>query len=229
MGPSSGERRSTRLRVRRAATHFVASLLVLASAGCATTGSIRGTLAIPPSATPADSEQVARGAPGASLASVTNAVVYIERSCKSKPRRDHWWNRGHMRQTHNGFEPLVIAVPVGTTVQFDNRDSVYHNVFSVNAPKRFDTGLYAGGQKRRVRFDRPGALSVFCELHPQATGFIVVCPGRLFARPNARGEFRLPRLAEGTYTVKAWHPIYGDTSRQVKVARKTRTTLRLAY
>jgi hypothetical protein len=78
-----------------------------------------------------------------------------------------------------------------------------------------------------VLFDRPGVVNFFCELHPQAVGFVLVRPDRLFARPNALGEFRLPRLAEGTYTIKAWHPIYGETSQRVSVPRRARTIVRL--
>lgn len=211
-----------------AAGFAAATVLALGALGCATTGSIRGTLALPPPTEQAHRASVVRGASGADFAGVTNAVVYVVRDGDSKPRPDRWWNRHRMRQTPAGFEPRVIAVPVGAAVQFENRDSVYHNVFSVNAVKRFDTGLYASGHKRRVQFDRAGVVNVFCELHPHAAGFVVVCPDRLIARPNARGEFRLSRLAEGTYKVKVWHPTCGETSRRVKVTRRTRTIVRLA-
>ena len=225
--PGPAERCSTSPGAPRFAAQLVATALALGAAGCAITGSICGTLAISPPTMGADSAMVARGA--SDLASVTNAVVFVVRDRESKPQPARWWKRGRMRQTTAGFEPCVIAVPAGTTVRFENRDSIYHNVFSVAGAKRFDTGFYAPGQRRRVLFDRPGVVNIFCELHAEAAGFVVVRPDRLFARPDAHGEFRLPRLAEGTYTVKAWHPIYGETSQRVKVPHKARTIVRLMF
>jgi plastocyanin len=228
MDPSPAEANSTGPRAQRFAARLVAIALALGAAGCATTGSIRGTLAIAPPTGRPDSAMVAHGAAGTDLASVTNAVVFVVRDPEAKPAPGRWWKRARMGETPSGFEPSVIAIPAGTTVKFENRDSIYHGAFSVATAKRFNTGLYAPGQKRPVRFDRPGLVNLYCELHPEALGFIVVRPDRLFARPNASGEFRLPRLAEGTYTVKAWHPIYGETSQRVLVPRKGHTIVRLA-
>jgi plastocyanin len=226
--PSPAERRSTCTRAPRFAAHIVVTALALGAAGCAATGSIRGTLAILPPPERADSTMIARGASATDLASVTNAVVFVVRDRESKPRPGRWWNRERMRQTPTGFEPRVIAIAAGTTVQFENRDSIYHNIMSVTPAKRYDSGLYAPGQRCRILFDRPGVVSVFCELHPGEAGFVVVRSDRLFARPDAFGEFRLPRLAAGTYTVKAWHPTCGETSQRVRVPRKGRTIVRLA-
>ena len=134
-----------------------------------------------------------------------------------------------VHQTPSGFDPYVIAIPTGTTVEFENRDRVYHNAFSVAKAKRFDTGLYAPRQKRPVLFTSPGVVNVYCELHPLSAGYVVVLPNRFYARPNSRGGFRLAPLAEGTYTVKAWHPVYGETSTRVKVPNKGSATVSLAF
>jgi hypothetical protein len=80
-----------------------------------------------------------------------------------------------------------------------------------------------------VLFDRPGVVSILCEIHSEAPGFVVVCQDHLFARPDARGEFRLPRLAAGTYTVKAWHPLYGEASQHVTVRRGAVAMVRLTF
>ena len=227
MDPGPAGRSSARPRATLFAARLVVPLLALGAAGCAATGSIRGTLAIAPSTARADSVIVAHDISGADLASVTNAVVFVVRDSEKKRGPGRWWERARVRETPSGFEPCVIAIPAGATVTFENRDSIYHDAFSVATAKRFNTGLRAPRQQRRVVFDRPGVVNFFCELHPQAVGFIVVRPDRLFARPNASGEFRLPRLAEGTYTIKAWHPIYGETSQRVSVPRKARTIVRL--
>src|SRR6266480_2294400 len=73
--------------------------------------------------------------------------------------------RAIMDQRHETFVPYVLAVTVGTTVDFTNSDRTYHNVFSLSKPRRFDLGRYATGQSKSVRFDRPGVVRVFCEIH----------------------------------------------------------------
>ncbi len=47
-----------------------------------------------------------------------------------------------MEQRHETFVPHVLAVPVGTTVDFPNHDPMLHNVFSASPAKKFDLGMY---------------------------------------------------------------------------------------
>lgn len=229
MGPNPAERRSTTPGTLRFASRLVAIVLILGAGGCATTGSIQGTLTVPRSNVSGAKAKAARSAPTINHATIRDAVAFVVDDRGTKPPPTGPSRRQRMRQTSAGFEPSVIAVPAGTTVEFENRDRIYHNAFSVAKAKRFDTGLYAPGQRRPVLFARPGVVNVYCELHPRSAGFVVVLPNRLYARPNAQGEFRLPPLAEGTYTVKAWHPIYGETSKRVKVPRKGNAIVRLAF
>ena len=227
MDPSLAQGSSTHPRARRFSARLVVAALAFGAAGCAATGSIRGILSIAPPAGRADSAIVARDTTGAHFASITNAVVYLERDAEAKPGLGRRQECALVRETRSGFEPRVIAIRAGTTVTFENRDTIYHDAFSVATAKRFNTGLCAPRQQRQVVFDRAGIVDVFCEIHPHAVGFVLVRPDRLFARPNASGEFHLPRLAGGTYTIKVWHPIYGETSQRVSVPRKARTIVRL--
>src|SRR5688500_2577590 len=56
--------------------------------------------------------------------------------------------RPALEQRQQAFAPRVLAVQAGATVDFPNRDPVYHNVFSVSPAKRFDLGKYAEGKSR---------------------------------------------------------------------------------
>jgi plastocyanin len=68
-------------------------------------------------------------------------------------------------QKNKSFEPHVLVVPVGSVVEFPNRDPFFHNVFSLFEGKRFDLGLYEAGSSRNVIFDKPGVSYIFCNIH----------------------------------------------------------------
>jgi len=110
-----------------------------------------------------------------------------------------------MRQRDATFAPHLLAVTVGTTVEFPNDDETYHNVFSLSKPRRFDLGRYAAGRSKSVRFDRPGIVRVFCDIHSQMNAFILVFDHRFHAVTDAEGRYRIDRVPPGSYRVTAWY------------------------
>jgi plastocyanin len=62
-----------------------------------------------------------------------------------------------IRQEHENFLPRVVAVPIGSVVDFPNDDPIYHNVFSLSRAKAFNLGRYPKGKSKSQRFDTPGA------------------------------------------------------------------------
>ena len=97
--------------------------------------------------------------------------------------------------------PHVLAIIAGTSVDFPNSDRTYHNVFSLSKTKQFDLGRYAAGRSKSVRFDRPGIVRVFCDIHSHMSAFILVFAHRFFAVDRRRGRYRLDGVPPGTYTV----------------------------
>jgi len=122
-----------------------------------------------------------------------------------------------LEQRRQRFVPRVVALQAGSTVDFPNRDPVYHNVFSVSPARRFDLGKYREGQSRSVRFDKPGVVRVFCDIHSDMAAFIVVIGHQLFARADAAGSFALPSVPGGDYTLRVWHPTRGESEISVHV------------
>jgi hypothetical protein len=118
------------------------------------------------------------------------------------------------------FDPRVLAVPAGASVEFANRDRLYHSMFSVSGAKRFDLGKMAPGRRDTLEFRRAGVINLHCEIHPEAAGFLVVTPNHAFARPNAAGHFALPRLPAGHYVLHAWHPRMGELELPFDVPRR---------
>ncbi len=107
-------------------------------------------------------------------------------------------------QSNMTFVPHVLAIPVGTSVDFPNMDIVYHNVFSLSKTKEFDLGRYAKGKSKSIDFDKPGVVEVFCEIHSHMICYIIVSPNKYYAETDPDGEFILKDVPPGTYTITAW-------------------------
>ena len=125
--------------------------------------------------------------------------------------------RPRMDQRNETFEPHVLAIVAGTTVDFPNSDRTYHNVFSLSKTKSFDLGRYAVGRLKSVRFDRPGIVRVFCDIHSHMSAFILVFAHRYFSVADTDGSYRLENVPPGTYTVVAWNESAALESRRVVV------------
>ena len=120
------------------------------------------------------------------------------------------------------FQPHIMAVPVGTTVEFLNSDNVAHNVFwaSISGNKKLghNLGTWPQGEKKPFKFDQPGVASLLCNVHPEMSGYIVVTPTPYSAQSDAAGNFTIAGVPDGSYTVTAWHEGAKNQSKPVTVA-----------
>jgi plastocyanin len=132
------------------------------------------------------------------------SVVYLERAPRGAFEQT---DGGHavMDQRNQTFVPHVLAITTGTTVEFPNSDRIYHNVFSLSRTARFDLGRYAVGRSKSVRFDRPGIVRVFCDIHSHMNAFILVFTHRFFAVTDASGRYRIENVPPGSYSAVAWN------------------------
>jgi plastocyanin len=110
-----------------------------------------------------------------------------------------------MLQKDKMFLPHVLAVEVGTYVDFPNADPIFHNAFSSYDGKVFDLGLYAPGSTRSERFSRPGIVRVFCNIHSSMSAIIVVLPTPYFATSRRDGVFQIPNVPPGEYQMTVFH------------------------
>lgn len=153
------------------------------------------------------------GVPGAS-------VVYIEAIAgKTFPAPAE---QPVMAQRHLTFQPHILPVQQGSSVEFLNSDSVAHNVFwvSIGGNKKLghNLGTWPQNEKRAFKFDTAGAIPLLCNVHPEMSGYIVVVPTPYFALSNESGEYRIENIPDGSYSLTAWHEGIKNQSQHVTVA-----------
>jgi plastocyanin len=144
------------------------------------------------------------------------SVVYLE----SAPRRAfdvEETARAVMDQRNETFVPHLLAVMTGTTVDFPNSDKFYHNVFSLSKVARFDLGRYAAGHSKSIRFDRPGIVRVFCDIHSHMSAFILVFGHPYFAVTDTQGRYHIDNVPSGSYGVIAWNEGNASDAKPVTV------------
>ncbi len=105
------------------------------------------------------------------------------------------------------FVPDLIVIPVGSTVEFPNSDSVSHQIYSFSPTKRFQLPLYHGKPYPPVHFDQAGIVTLGCNIHDRMVGYIYVTDATYFGRTDAHGVWTVANVPRGTYHVSLWHPL----------------------
>ncbi len=111
----------------------------------------------------------------------------------------------HLTQKDKHFDPHLLVVPQGAEVEFPNKDPFFHNVFSLHDGVRFDLGLYEGGSSKTVRFSRPGASYIFCNIHPEMSAVILVMSTPYYATTDNTGNYRIADVPAGEYQLSVWY------------------------
>ena len=150
---------------------------------------------------------------GAALPDASNAVVWLE-GVRGAPAP----SRGEMKSEKKKFTPRVVAVALSASVEFPNADLIYHNVFSVSGRNRFDLGLYRAGTSKSAKFEEPGLVRVYCNIHPQMVGFVMVRDSGYMAVTGPDGAFRFDGVPAGELVLKVWHEEGGEGQATVSAA-----------
>lgn len=139
---------------------------------------------------------------GKELTDASNSVVWVEGARSPAPGR---LAAGQMKSAAKRFQPRVVVVSRNSTVEFPNADPIYHNVFSVSGANRFDLGLYRSGASKPKTFEEAGLVRIYCNIHPQMVGFVVVVDSDFAEITGADGAFRLDGVPDGPRVLKAWN------------------------
>ncbi|MBQ0933411.1 methylamine utilization protein [Ideonella sp. 4Y16] len=160
---------------------------------------------------------------------LSDAVVMLESTTgRTAPRP---LASAEVGQQDKRFQPQVAVVPVGTRVDFPNRDTVRHHVYSVSESKRFEIKLYVGRPEKPVLFDKPGVVVLGCNIHDSMIGWIVVADTPWYGRSGPDGVVQIADVPPGSYRLRTWHPVLPAGSMGVEqplaVAGDTEMSVRL--
>ena len=152
--------------------------------------------------------------------SASNSVVYVDTiPGKSFPAPVQ---KPVVNQKGLKFNPALLVVQQGATVDFQNDDTVQHNVFwpsiSGNKKEGHNLGTWPKGEKKSFKFDTPGVVPLLCNVHPEMSGYIVVSPTPYFAETDASGNYKIENVPDGKYNVVAWHEGMKAQTKAVNVA-----------
>jgi plastocyanin len=185
------------------------------------TGTIRGAVTLPAS-TPGRRPSVSR--PGGTSAADREqdaldrqtSVVYLDNMPRGMAG-EFVERKARLDQRGQRFVPHIVAIGIGGTVDFPNSDPFFHNVFSLSDVRSFDLGRYATGKSKTVRFDKPGVVRVFCDIHAHMSAFIFVFAHPYFDVTDGTGRYRIEGVPAGTHTLVLWNETIEPETRQVTV------------
>jgi len=145
------------------------------------------------------------------------AVVYID-PAPSPALEELPAGHARMDQRNEEFIPHVLAVTVGTIVDFPNDDTKFHNVFSLSRVKTFDLGRYPLGHSKSVTFDKSGIVPISCDIHTHMSAYVLVFNHPYFAVADEDGRYTIPNVPPGAYTLKVWSEVGHAEPRAIVVA-----------
>lgn len=120
-----------------------------------------------------------------------------------------------MDQINRAFDPDLLIIPVGSTVDFPNSDTVSHQIYSFSPAKRFTLPLYRGNQFPPVHFDQAGIVTLGCNIHDEMVGYLVVTDAQYYGRTDASGSWTA-EIPRGKYRVSVWHPRMNDDANELE-------------
>jgi plastocyanin len=119
------------------------------------------------------------------------------------------------------FNPRVVVVLQGTTVDFTNSDPVGHNVYwpSISGNKKLthNLGTWPKGDKKSFQFNDLGVASLLCNVHPEMSGYVVVVAAPYFGVTDKDGNYEIKNVPAGKYTLKTWSEDGKPTTQAVEV------------
>lgn len=143
------------------------------------------------------------GAPIDNAEEFARAVAYFEPTDPGEV--EPLEQRAEMKTDRRQFSPRVLLIQAGTEVIFPNEDPILHNVFSSSSGNRFNLGHYARGSGESHRFNSPGLVRVFCNVHPAMSAHIVVVNSPHYTHPGQDGTFELEDVPAVAGQLTIWH------------------------
>jgi len=135
----------------------------------------------------------------------SNVAVWLDSTTRSAGPPRTGRKHAVMLQKDKRFIPHLLVVECGTNIDFPNQDPIFHNAFSNFDGQLFDIGLYPPGTSRSVKFDRPGIVRVFCNIHASMSAVIVAVNSPYFTTTQEDGSFAIHNVEPGGYILHFFH------------------------
>lgn len=118
---------------------------------------------------------------------------------------------------HKGkrFSPEIMPIVRGSSIDFFNDDNIFHNVFSLSKTKPFDLGVYPKGTSKLVSFDRTGLVKIYCNLHPNMVGNILILNNPYYAVTDTNGDYSINGVPDGQYRLRVWHELSAEIDKSI--------------
>ena len=113
--------------------------------------------------------------------------------------------RVEMLQKDKLFQPHVVAISLGSTVELPNLDLIFHNAFSNFSGQPFDIGLYPPHTSKSVTFRHAGIVRVFCNIHATMSAIIAVLNTPWYAVSLVTGQYTIDGVPPGEYQLRLFH------------------------
>jgi len=128
------------------------------------------------------------------------------------------------------YIPHVVAVQTGQPLQVVNSDQTTHNIHPVPKNNReWNESQPPGAQPITQNFARAEvAVPVKCNVHPWMKSYIGVLDNPYFQVTGKDGSFTIKNVPPGTYTLVAWHELYGPTEQSVTIAASQQQKVNVA-
>lgn len=140
------------------------------------------------------------------------------------------WSGGDavVDQLGKRFIPFVSVIPLGTRVRFPNSDNTRHHVYSFSDAKTFELKLYRSNDAESVVFDKPGLVTLGCNVHDNMKAYVLVSEAPYAAVSDGNGLVRVPdALLSGQQLLRIWHPRLSATVQLAPTQHNGRWLLQL--
>ena len=122
-----------------------------------------------------------------------------------------------MKDQNHQFEPHVLAISFGDTVEYINKEHVQHNVYSPDH-ETYNLGVWDYGQMRTYHFDKHvGAYRQKCWVHPSMNAWVFVNQNPFEAVVHSDGTYTIRGVPPGHYQLAVWNSHYTAKTQDIAV------------
>lgn len=166
----------------------------------------------------------------ASDGALANAVVYIKSGLGNyrftTPREP-------VRLAQKGcmYDPHVLALMVGQTLEVTNDDQTLHNVHAMAKINPTWNKGQAGGQApiEQAFSHEEMAIPIQCNIHPWMRSYVFAFNSPYFSISSKSGKFELKNVPPGTYIIEAWQEKFGTIGQTVTLAPNESKSVSFAF